>query len=52
MKPVLLRPAEFRTVVRQGLRRMPGFQAVLKPDQENDVLAWLRGRRYEPGAVK
>jgi ubiquinol-cytochrome c reductase cytochrome c subunit len=49
-KPVLLRTAEYRDVVRRGLRRMPGFQAVLKPEQEDDMLAWLRRRRYGAGA--
>ena len=48
-KPVLLRTAEYRAVVRHGLRRMPGFQAVLKPEQEDDMLAWLRRRRYGAG---
>jgi len=44
-RPVLLREDEFRAVVRQGRRRMPGFAAVLGPDQESDLLAWLRRQR-------
>jgi ubiquinol-cytochrome c reductase cytochrome c subunit len=48
-KPVLQR-SEFAEVVRQGRRRMPGFVAALKPEQEADILAWLRTRRFEaPG---
>jgi mono/diheme cytochrome c family protein len=47
-KPVLRRPAEYTEVVRKGLRRMPGFAAALKPEQEADILAWLRTRRFEP----
>jgi mono/diheme cytochrome c family protein len=46
-KPVLFRPAEYTEVVRKGRRRMPGFAAALKPDQEADILAWLRTRRFE-----
>jgi hypothetical protein len=42
----LLRQAEFREVTRNGRHRMPGFKAVLTPEQETDVLAWLRARRY------
>jgi ubiquinol-cytochrome c reductase cytochrome c subunit len=47
-RPVLFRPNEYIEVVRKGRRRMPGFAAALKPDQEADILAWLRSRRYEP----
>jgi mono/diheme cytochrome c family protein len=43
-KPVLLREEEFHQVVRQGRRRMPGFALALKPEQETDILAWLRTR--------
>jgi mono/diheme cytochrome c family protein len=46
-KPVLFRPAEYTEVVRKGRRRMPGFAAALKPEQEADILAWLRTRRFE-----
>lgn len=44
-KPVLLTPDVFTTVVREGRRRMPGFKAVLTPDQEDDILAWLWSRK-------
>jgi ubiquinol-cytochrome c reductase cytochrome c subunit len=47
-KPVLVRPAEYHEVVRKGRRRMPGFAAALKPDQEDELLGWLRSRRFEP----
>jgi ubiquinol-cytochrome c reductase cytochrome c subunit len=47
-KPVLLRPTDYDEVVRKGRRRMPGFSALLKPEQEADILAWLRTRRFEP----
>jgi mono/diheme cytochrome c family protein len=43
---VLLRQAEFRQVTREGRHRMPGFKNVLTPDQETDILAWLRSRRF------
>jgi mono/diheme cytochrome c family protein len=45
-KPVLFRTAEYTEVVRKGRRRMPGFSAALKPEQETDILAWLRTRRF------
>jgi mono/diheme cytochrome c family protein len=45
-KPVLFRRADFTGVVRQGRHRMPGFQVALKPDQEDDLRAWLRRQRY------
>jgi ubiquinol-cytochrome c reductase cytochrome c subunit len=47
-KPVLLRPTDYHEVVSKGRRRMPGFAAALKPQQEDDVLAWLRSLRFEP----
>jgi mono/diheme cytochrome c family protein len=46
-KPVLLRHTDYHQVVSEGRFRMPGFRAVLKPDQEVDILAWLRDRRFE-----
>jgi mono/diheme cytochrome c family protein len=46
-KPVLFRPAEFNEVVRKGRRRMPGFAAALKPEQEADILAWLRSQQFK-----
>ncbi|AGA26166.1 c-type cytochrome [Singulisphaera acidiphila] len=42
----LLRPADFLNVVRTGRHRMPGFQLILNPDQEKDILAWLQSKRY------
>jgi ubiquinol-cytochrome c reductase cytochrome c subunit len=46
-KPVLLRQAEYSDVVRKGRRRMPGFATALKPEQEADILVWLRTLRFE-----
>jgi mono/diheme cytochrome c family protein len=46
-KHVLLRPTEYSGVLRTGRRRMPGFAALLKPEQEADILAWLRTLRFE-----
>jgi mono/diheme cytochrome c family protein len=46
-KPVLFRPAEFNEVVRKGRHRMPGFAAALKPEQEADILAWLRSQQFK-----
>ena len=45
-KAVLDHPKEYDQIVRQGRHRMPGFQAVLKGNDQADVLAWLRGRTY------
>jgi mono/diheme cytochrome c family protein len=45
-KAILDHPREYNQIVRQGLRRMPGFQAVLKLKDQADVLAWLRSRTY------
>lgn len=47
-KPVLLRPRDFDTVICQGRGRMPGFQKLLGQAQTDDMLAWLRERRYVP----
>ncbi len=44
-KPVLAREGEFRTVVREGRRRMPGFAAAMDGEGASQVLAWLRGLR-------
>lgn len=30
-------------IVQKGLRRMPPFESVLKPQQQRDILVWLRG---------
>jgi ubiquinol-cytochrome c reductase cytochrome c subunit len=43
-KPILVRPAEFSTVVREGRQKMPGFRAVLSAEQQRDILAWLLGK--------
>jgi mono/diheme cytochrome c family protein len=51
-KAILLRPVDYDGIVRKGLRRMPGFEAVLKPADEADLLAWLRQRRYVPPPPK
>lgn len=45
-KPVLFRRGDYQELVRKGRRRMPGLQPVLNPAQEDDILAWLRQRRY------
>lgn len=45
-RPVVWRKAEHDEIVRKGRGRMPGFAASLKPADEADLLAWLRGRRY------
>lgn len=47
--PILLHPDEFAGVLREGRRRMPGFAEALKPGQPEEILAWLRGLRYEGG---
>lgn len=45
-KAILDHPEEYDQIVRQGRRRMPGFQAVMKLKDQADVLAWLRSRTY------
>ena len=45
-KAILDHPREYDRILRHGLRRMPGFQAVMKPKDQADVLAWLRSRTY------
>jgi mono/diheme cytochrome c family protein len=44
-KPVLLRDDEFRALMKDGRRRMPGFASVLDEGKQDDVLAWLRRQR-------
>ncbi len=44
-KPVLAREGEFRAVLRDGRRRMPGFAAAIDGEGASRVLAWLRERR-------
>ncbi len=46
-RPVLRREPDYAEVVREGRRRMPGFRLVLSPQQEADILEWLKGQRYE-----
>src|ERR1043166_7926422 len=38
---ILLRPADYNKILRDGRHRMPGFQKALSPAQEADILAWL-----------
>jgi mono/diheme cytochrome c family protein len=45
-KAILAHPREYERILRQGLRRMPGFQSVLTPRDQGDVLAWLRRQKY------
>src|SRR5262249_45182456 len=45
-KAILAQPLEYERIVRQGLRRMPGFQAVLNSKDQVDVRAWLRSLTY------
>lgn len=42
-KPVLVQPGAWGEVLRSGRRRMPGFAAVLKPEQERAILVWIAG---------
>ncbi len=44
-KPALLRVDQFRTLIKEGRRRMPGFSAVLDDRAQADLLAWLRRQR-------
>jgi mono/diheme cytochrome c family protein len=44
-KPVLLREEEFRSVLKEGRRKMPGFANVLDEARQTDVLAWLRTQK-------
>lgn len=45
-KTVLLRPRDFYEVIENGRHRMPGFQKLLARGDEDDMLAWLRQRRF------
>ncbi len=47
-RPILVRDAAYHAIVRKGLRKMPGFAAVLSGAQEDDLLAWLRRQRVGP----
>ena len=42
-KPILLDEDAYRAILKAGRNRMPGFGAVLKPEDEADILDWLRG---------
>ena len=44
-KPVLLRDEEFRALMKEGRRRMPGFATILDDAKQADLLAWLRRQR-------
>ena len=44
---VLTRPRDYAAILREGRHRMPGFKLVLRPAQEDDILAWLRRRRVK-----
>jgi mono/diheme cytochrome c family protein len=41
-KPVLDRGDDFRRIVREGRRRMPGFKQSLDPSAEDALIGWLR----------
>lgn len=45
-KAILAHPESYHRIVRNGLRRMPGFQSALTASQQEDVLSWLRQQRY------
>lgn len=45
-RPVLFRDGDWRGVIRDGRRRMPGYAAVLSDDQSAAIHAWLRNRVY------
>jgi cytochrome c oxidase cbb3-type subunit 3 len=45
-KAILVHPDAYHRIVREGLRRMPGFQKALTAAQEDDLLNWLRQQRY------
>jgi ubiquinol-cytochrome c reductase cytochrome c subunit len=52
-KAILAHPEAYHRVVRDGLRKMPGFRSALTAAQQEDLLSWLRQQRYpcpaEPG---
>jgi mono/diheme cytochrome c family protein len=47
-KVILDHPRDYDRIVNQGLRRMPGFRQTMNPQDQGDVLAWLRRLAY-PG---
>src|SRR5262249_362262 len=46
--PILLDLAAYTDVVRNGRRRMPASKALLDPQGEADILAWLKQQKYDP----
>ncbi len=44
-RPILAREGDFRAILREGRRRMPGFAPALDAEGPAQLLAWLRGRR-------
>jgi mono/diheme cytochrome c family protein len=44
-RPVLLDPASYHDALRHGRNRMPGFSAVLREGEADQILAWLRTQR-------
>src|SRR5262249_49801666 len=46
-KAILAHPEAYHRIVRNGLRRMPGFQKALNAAQEEDLLSWLRELRFQ-----
>jgi mono/diheme cytochrome c family protein len=45
-KAILAYPEAYHRIVRNGLRRMPGFQSALTAAQQAELLSWLRLQRY------
>jgi ubiquinol-cytochrome c reductase cytochrome c subunit len=45
-KAILAHPEAYHRVVRDGLRKMPGFRSALTAAQQEDLLSWLRQQRY------
>jgi mono/diheme cytochrome c family protein len=43
-KPILNRWIDYRTIVRDGRNRMPGFKQVLDKEAETNILDWLSRR--------
>ena len=44
-KPILNRWIDYRTIVREGRNRMPGFKQVLDKEAETNILDWLHQNR-------
>ena len=47
-KAILAHPREYDQILKQGLRRMPGFQTTMTNKDQADVLAWLQRQSYPP----